>query len=110
MSSWSFFLFRCLDAALQSSFFKKERGSNFRWSPSTVGALPGMCPNRSCGRDPQGNPRGIAPREETHVLGALALMADVETLALFLPRGTQANDQIDDLVEDRRPDTGPHQL
>src|ERR1700682_5496489 len=30
---------------------QKERGSNLRWSPSTVRALPGMCPNRSCGRD-----------------------------------------------------------
>src|SRR4051812_41023721 len=28
---------------------QKERGSNLRWSPSTVRALPGMCPNRSCG-------------------------------------------------------------
>src|SRR5262249_21614603 len=26
---------------------KKERGPSLRWSPSTVGALPGMCPNRS---------------------------------------------------------------
>ncbi|MBT1511336.1 DUF4240 domain-containing protein [Bradyrhizobium sp. SRL28] len=31
---------------------RKERGSNLRWSPSTVRALPGMCPNRSCGCDP----------------------------------------------------------
>ena len=30
-------------------FRQKERGSNLRWSPSTVRALPGMCPNRSCG-------------------------------------------------------------
>src|SRR6266478_3635144 len=30
---------------------KKERGPNLRWSPSTVRALPGMCPNRSSGRD-----------------------------------------------------------
>ncbi len=30
---------------------QKERGSNLRWSPSTVRALPGMCPNRSSGRD-----------------------------------------------------------
>jgi predicted nucleic acid-binding protein len=31
---------------------KKERGPSLRWSPSTVRALPGMCPNRSCGRGP----------------------------------------------------------
>src|SRR5258707_7710023 len=30
---------------------QKERGPSLRWSPSTVGALPGMCANRSCGRD-----------------------------------------------------------
>ena len=34
----------------------KERGPSLRWSPSTVGALPGMCPNRSSGRD-AGTPR-----------------------------------------------------
>ena len=37
---------------LESAERQKERGSNLRWSPSTVEALPGMCPNRSCGRDP----------------------------------------------------------
>src|ERR1700688_3142449 len=42
---------------------QKERGSNLRWSPSTVGALPGMCPNRSSGRDPLRSRPG-----RTHIL------------------------------------------
>jgi hypothetical protein len=45
------------------TFRKKERGSNLRWSPSTVRALPGMCPNRSSGRDPLRDP---APGELTY--------------------------------------------
>src|SRR6185437_9505711 len=77
---------------------QKERGSSLRWSPSTVGALPGMCPNRSCGP-------GLVrpgPGRRSVVVGALAVVGDVQTLALLFDRRTQAHDHVDDLVEDRR--------
>src|SRR6266702_8041409 len=83
----------------------KERGSNLRWSPSTVGALPGMCPNRSCGRDPG----GTASRENSHVVSALGVLGDVEALAFGLDVDAQADDDIDDLVEDGGTDARPHQ-
>src|SRR5437879_13918417 len=76
---------------------QKERGSNLRWSPSTVGALPGMCPNRSSGRDPVRS----RPGENSHVVSALRVLGDVETFALHLNAGAQADDDVDDLVEDR---------
>src|SRR5712664_3751959 len=83
----------------------KERGSNLRWSPSTVGALPGMCPNRSSGRELVRS----RPGENSHVVSALRVLGDVETFALHLNAGAQADDDIDDLVEDRRADARPHQ-
>src|SRR5467141_1071274 len=84
---------------------QKERGSNLRWSPSTVGALPGMCPNRSSGRDLVRS----RPRENLHVVGALRVFGDVQAFAFHLDGGAQADDHVDDLVEDRRTDTRPHQ-
>src|ERR1700710_245688 len=53
--------------------------------------------------------RGIAPRENLHVVGALGVLGDVETFALHFDIGAQADDDIDDLVEDRRADARPHQ-
>src|SRR5882762_1863112 len=85
---------------------QKERGSNLRWSPSTVRALPGMCPNRSCGNDPL---RDRAPGELSHVVSALGVLGDVEAFTFGLNIGTQADDDVDDLVEDRRADARPHQ-
>src|SRR5258705_2992214 len=87
------------------SLTKKERGSNLRWSPSTVGALPGMCPNRSSGRDLVRS----RPRENSHVVGALGVLGDVEALTLGLDIGAQSDDDVDNLVEDRRTDARPHQ-
>src|SRR6266704_1000285 len=84
---------------------QKERGSNLRWSPSTVGALPGMCPNRSSGRDLVRS----RPGENSHVVSALGVLGDVETLALHLNASPQPDDNIDDLVKDRRADARPHQ-
>src|SRR6266446_5397659 len=84
---------------------QKERGSSLRWSPSTVGALPGMCPNRSSGRDLVRS----RPWENSHIVSALRVLGDVETFALHLNAGAQADDDIDDLVEDRRADARPHQ-
>lgn len=49
---------------LQAEPIKRKRGSSLRWSPSTVRALPGMCPNRSCGRGLD----ETASREETYML------------------------------------------
>src|SRR6185437_14122723 len=89
---------------------QKERGSSLRWSPSTVGALPGMCPNRSCGpRSPGFFPLGPGHGRRSVVVGALAVIGDVEAFALLLDRGTQAHDHVDDLVEDRRADARPQQ-
>ena len=42
-----------------------------------------------------------ASRENSHVVSALRVLGDVETFALDLDGGTQADDDIDDLVEDR---------
>src|SRR6202158_5346631 len=80
-------------------FLKKERGSNLRWSPSTVRALPGMCPNRSSGRDHR---EMIAPRENSIVVSALAVIGNVETFAFRFHGGTKTDDHVDELVEDRR--------
>src|SRR6202795_1962631 len=85
---------------------QKERGSSLRWSPSTVGALPGMCPNRSSGRDHR---EMIAPRENSIVVSALAVIGDVETLAFRFHGGTKTDDHVDELVEDRRSNAGPEQ-
>src|SRR5882724_2337218 len=85
---------------------KKERGSNLRWSPSTVRALPGMCPNRSSGHGLLGRPR---PGRTLHIVGALGVLGDVEAFTFGLDIGTQADDDVDDLVEDRRADARPHQ-
>ena len=76
-----------------------------RWSPSTVGALPGMCPNRSPGRDLARS----RPRETSHVVGALGVLGDVQALAFHLDGGAEAYDHIDDLEEDGRTDARPHQ-
>src|SRR6266446_9592791 len=84
---------------------QKERGSNFRWTPSTARALPGMCPNRSCGCDPWGS----HPRENLHVVSTLRVLGDVEAFTLGLDVDAQADDDIDYLVEDRRTDARPHQ-
>src|SRR5215211_871553 len=83
----------------------KERGSNLRWSPSTVRALPGMCPKPEL----WARSREIAPRESLHVVCALGVLGDVEAFALDFNGGAQADEHIDDLVEDRRADAGPHQ-
>src|SRR5438094_6523922 len=50
----------------------------------------------------------VAPRENLHVVSALGVVGEVETLALHLDGGAQAHDHVDDLVEDRRADAGPH--
>src|SRR5437667_4676499 len=50
-----------------------------------------------------------ASRENLHVVGALRVLGDVEAFAFGLDIGTQADDDIDDLVEDRRADARPHQ-
>src|SRR3569833_2894335 len=97
--------FRRLAPDLAISFWIKERGPSLRWSPSTVRALPGMCPDRSCGCGPW----GTAYREDLHVVGALGVLRDVETFTLGFDVDAQTNDHVDHLVEDRRPDARPHQ-
>src|SRR5215475_9523520 len=92
--------------SIKESAVQKERGSNLRWSPSTVGALPGMCPNRSSGR---GRYAARAREEGLHVVGALRVLCEIEAFALGLDIGAQAHDHIDDLVEDRGADARPHQ-
>src|SRR6202451_3627377 len=46
----------------------------------------------------------IVPRENSHIVGALGVLGDVEAFAFGLDTGAQADDDIDDLVEDRRTD------
>src|SRR3984957_2743301 len=45
-------------------------------------------------------PEGIAPREDSHIVGAFGMLGDVEAFAFALDIGTQADDDVDDLVED----------
>src|ERR1700753_3601812 len=94
-----------MKSSTEASPNQKERGSNLRWSPSTVGALPGMCPNRSSGRGGR-RPR---PREDLHVVGPFAVIGDVEAFALGFHARTKPDDHVDDLVEDRRTDARPQQ-
>ena len=46
-------------------------------------------------------------RSRSVVVGALAVVGDVEAFALLVLGDAQADDQVDDLVEDRRADAGP---
>src|SRR5207245_7162857 len=50
----------------------------------------------------------IASRENLHVVSALRVLGDVEAFTLGLDIGAQADDDVDDLIEDRRTDAGPH--
>ncbi len=45
--------------------------------------------------------RGTESRENSVVVGALAVVGDVQTFALLLDGRAQADDHVDDLVEDR---------
>src|SRR5712675_1700748 len=54
-------------------------------------------------------PRGIAPRENSHVVSALRMLGDIEAFTLGLDVDAQADDDVDHLVEDRRTDARPHQ-
>src|SRR4051812_36964793 len=89
-------------AATQRVF--KKGAPTCAGAPSTVGALPGMCPNRSSGR----NPLRSRPRENSHIVGALGMLGDVEAFAFGLDIGAQADDDIDDLVENCRTDPRPY--
>jgi hypothetical protein len=44
------------------------------------------------------------------ILGALAVLGDVEAFALLVGGDAQADDQVDDLVEDRRADGAEHEV
>jgi hypothetical protein len=78
----------------------EKRGPGLRWGPSTVRAFAGYLP------EPQfwARARKPAPRENLHVVGALGVLDEIEAFALDFDRGTQADDHVDDLVEDRRAD------
>src|SRR5260221_11763009 len=62
----------------------------------TDGAVPGIRPNRiSCWR--------------LHIVGALAVIGEIEAFALALNGRTQADRVVDLLVDDQRADTRPDQ-
>src|SRR6185437_12890800 len=46
---------------------------------------------------------------ELHIVSALAVAGDIETLAFLLDGGTQTYEHVDELVEDCRTDAGPEQ-
>src|SRR3954451_8743870 len=54
-------------------------------------------------------PKRTRPGGALHVVGALGVLGDVEAFTLALDIRAAANDHIDDLVDDRRTDTRPHQ-
>src|SRR5258705_738510 len=47
-----------------------------------------------------------APRENSHIVGALGVLGDVEAFTLGLDIGAQADDDVYDLVKDCRADAG----
>lgn len=57
------------------------------------GRLPGIRPNRSC----------------SHVVGTLSVIGEVEAFAFDIRFRTQSDDHVDDFIENRRTNTGPHQ-
>jgi len=59
-----------------------------------------MCSNRSSGHALGRE----CPRENSHVVGAFGMLGEVEALTLAFDIGAQAYDDIDDLVENSRPD------
>src|SRR5579862_3144921 len=95
---------RCVRRPLGNRLTKKK-GLQLSLEPLNGRGIAGYVPKPKL----WARPLKAAPREESHVVGALAVIADVETLAFLFDGGTQANDQIDDLVEDRRADAGPDQ-
>jgi hypothetical protein len=53
-------------------------------------------------------PWWTASRENSHIVSALRVLGDVEALTFGLDVDAQADDDIDDLVEDRGTDARPH--
>src|SRR5689334_11794336 len=73
---------------------KRERPRSCDRGLPTDGAVPGIRPNR-------------ISRSRLHVVGALAVIAEVEAFALLLHGRTQADGEVHHLVDDERADTGP---
>ena len=46
-------------------------------------------------------PLRIAPRENSHIVGALGVLGDIEAFPLGLDVDAQADDDVDDLEQDR---------
>jgi hypothetical protein len=76
---------------------KKRKGPQLALEPLNGRGIAGYLPKPEL----WARPRAVAPRERSHVVGALAVIGDVEAFAFRLDGGTQADDHIDHLVEDR---------
>src|SRR3954454_22458317 len=84
----------------------KRKGLQLALEPLNGRDIAGYVPQTVVVARPPKRPR---PGGELHVVGALGVLGDVEAFTLALDIGAEANDHIDDLVEDRRTDTRPHQ-
>src|SRR4051812_3109696 len=83
----------------------KRKGPQLALEPLNGRGIAGYVP----GPEFWARPVKIAPRESSHVVGALAVVGDIEPFAFRLDGGAQTDDHVDDLVEDRRTDAGPDQ-
>src|SRR4029077_19975307 len=72
-------------------------------------AAPVLRPRPPDGRGGAGYPPQPHLVLRLHVVGALAVIGEVEAFALALNGRTQTDGEVDDLVDDQRTDAGPEQ-
>src|SRR3954453_21455077 len=100
---------RSAPADLSAKRPPKKKGPQLALEPLDGQGIAGYLPEPKLWTRPLGRSLGAKSRENSVVVGALAVVGDVETFALLLHGRTQADDHVDDLVEDRRTDTRPQQ-
>src|ERR1700727_2910653 len=77
---------------LSSLYFpRKRKGPQLALEPLNGQGIAGYVPEPELWV----RPRGIAPRENSHIVSAFAVIGDVETLAFLFDRGTQADHDVD---------------
>jgi hypothetical protein len=91
--------------AIFSQRAKKRKGLQLALEPLNGQGIAGYVPEPELWMRPRDNdyvvPWGIAPRENLHVVSALRVLGDVEAFTLGFDVDAQADDDVDDLEEDR---------
>ena len=77
--------------------WQKRKGPQLALEPLNGQGIAGYVPEPELWARPQ----GIAPRENSHVVGALGVLGDIEAFTFGLDVDAQADDDIDDLEQDR---------